>query len=553
MSSAKLSRRRFLIAAGSGAGVILAACAQPTPAPAPKPAEKPAAAPTAVPPAAAPAATKAPDPTKAPAPAARPKLNYSMFVMSAQDPAANPDSTIQKDIMDRFNMDLNINWIERFQAKDVYATRFAAGDIPDAFHYEQTGTPLIEQGIVAEVPIATYKKNMPKYFKSLNDYSIMAWLGANYKGKNYGLPLMGPNNLIPFTEGWRLDTLEKVGMSKPPETLAEMEDAMTKAVAQKLHQYGVISRAKDAAQMMFANVFGAYGVFPNHWMERADKSGVDYGIVMDGAKEALTTLQAWHKKNLIHPEFITSGWQQCVNAWCQGKTAVTDVATWYRLYKGGELFDCVVDAGGKIALAYAPKGPKGDFGYPGWGYANPPIRFGKQMATDAAKMAKIMEFWDFASTDKDYAYFIRYGKEGQDSVRDEYGVPQIKKEVDRAKLGTSIGILTPSNIDVWKTFQRKDYDDITKYAKAGPTHQKHVRDLGVFMNPDVTKVAPDLQLLQGKWEVDFISGAQPMSKWNDFVKEYMDKGGKAMTDEANRAYKAMTDDLNAIKKGIEGA
>ena len=158
------------------------------------------------------AAAKAPDPTKAPAPAARPKINYSMFVMSAQDPAANPDSTIQKDIMDRFNMDLNINWIERFQAKDVYATRFAAGDIPDAFHYEQTGTPLIEQGIVAEVPIATYKKNMPKYFKSLNDYSIMAWLGANYKGKNYGLPLMGPNNLIPFTEGWRLDTLEKVGM-----------------------------------------------------------------------------------------------------------------------------------------------------------------------------------------------------------------------------------------------------------------------------------------------------------------------------------------------------
>ena len=52
---------------------------------------------------------------------------------------------------------------------------------------------------------------MPKYFKSLNDYSIMAWLGANHKGKNYGLPLMGPNNLIPFTEGWRLDTLEKVG------------------------------------------------------------------------------------------------------------------------------------------------------------------------------------------------------------------------------------------------------------------------------------------------------------------------------------------------------
>jgi maltose phosphorylase len=33
------------------------------------------------------------------------------------------------------------------------------------------------------------------------------------------------------------------------------------------------------------------------------------------------------------------------------------------LYKGGELYDCIVNAGGKIELAYAPKGPKGKFGY----------------------------------------------------------------------------------------------------------------------------------------------------------------------------------------------
>ncbi len=123
----------------------------------------------------------------------------------------------------------------------------------------------------------------------------------------------------------------------------------------------------------------------------------------------------------------------------------------------------------------------------------------------------------------------------------------------RAELGTSIGILTPSNIEVWKTFQRKDYDDITKYAKAGTTNQKYVRDLGVFMNPDVTKVGPELQLLQGKWEVDFISGAKGMDKWGDFVKEYMDKGGQAMKDEANRAYKTMTGDLDAIKKAIGSA
>jgi putative aldouronate transport system substrate-binding protein len=541
MKSVTLSRRRFLQGAGASAAVLLSACAQPAPAPAP-------AAPTQ-----APAQPAKAEPTKAPPPPARVKINYGLFVMSAQDPAADADSLIQKTLQDRFNVDFNFIWIERFQAKDVYATRFAAGDIPDVFHYEQTGQPLIEQGIVAEVPIGVYKKFMPKYFKALNDYSIMAWLGANYKGKNYGLPLMGPNNLIPFTEGWRLDSLEKIGMTKAPETLVEMEDAMTKAVAQKLHQYGVISRAKDAPQMMFANVFGAYGVFPLHWMERADKSGVDHGITLDGAKEALTTLANWYKKGLIHPEFVTSGWQQCVNAWCQGKTIVTDVGTWYRLYKGGELFDCIVDAGGKIALAYAPKGPKGDFGYHGWGYANPPIRFGKQMVGDNPRIAKMMEVWDVASSDKDLAYFIRYGKEGEHSARDEWGVPQIKKEVDRAKLGTSIGILTPSNIEVWKTFQRKDYDDITKYARAGTTNKNYVRDLGVFMNPDITKVGPDLQLIQAKWEVDFIAGNKGLDKWGDFIKEYMEKGGQAMKDEANRAYKTMSGDLDTIKKAIASA
>ncbi len=564
METKGTSRRSFLRAAAvSLTGAVLAACgATPTPTPVPPtatpvpPTKAPApAAPTNTPAPAAPTATKAP-PTATPVPPTPTKappvtISYGIFVMSAQDPAANADSKIQKWMESTYNVKFNFRWIERFQAKDIYATLFAAGDTPDVFHYEQTGQPLIDQQIVGEVAPATIKKYAPKYFKSINDYNVLAWISSIYKGKCYGWPLMGPNNLWPFTEGWRMDSLSKVGITKAPETLVEWEDALTKIVTQKVHPYGVISRAKDAPQMMFGCIFGAFGTFPNMWIERDDKSGADYGPTLDAAKEAVTLLQSWYKKGLIHPETATSGWQQCVNTWCQGKTAVTDVATWYRLYKGGELYDCVVDAGGKIAMAYPPKGPKGKQGYYGWGYAYPPVRFSKKMAADMTKLGKMLEVYDGVSTDKKAGYFVKYGDEGTDSVRDEWGVPQIKKEVDRAKLGSSIGLLMPMNYEVFESIQRKDYAEITKYAKTNNIN--FIRDLGSFINPDVSKVGGDLNLIQGKWWMNFISGAASMDKWGDFLKEWNDAGGKALTTDAQRAYKSMNDDLNALKDQISKA
>jgi putative aldouronate transport system substrate-binding protein len=563
MESKNQSRRSFLRAAGVAmTGAVLAACgatptATPTKVPptntpvppppatatkAPAAATAAPAAPTAVPPTAVP-----PTPTKPPVVT----ISYGIFVMSAQDPAANADSKIQKWMESTYNVKLNFRWIERFQAKDIYATLFAAGDTPDVFHYETTGQPLIDQKIVGEVAPATIKKYAPKYFKSINDYNVLAWISSIYQGKCYGWPLMGPNNLIPFTEGWRMDSLEKVGITKVPETLVEVEDAFTKIVAQKVHPYGVISRAKDAPQMMFGAIFGAFGTFPNMWIENDDKAGVGYGPTLDSAKEAMTLLQSWYKKGFIHPETATSGWQQCVNTWCQGKTAVTDVATWYRLYKGGELYDCVVDAGGKIALAYPPKGPKGKQGYYGWGYANPPVRFSSKMTADMTKLGRLLEMYDGVACDVKNGYFVRYGDEGVDSARDEWGVPQIKKETDRAKVGTSIGLLMPSNYQVFESIQRKDYADLTKYAKTN--NISFIRDLGAFINPDVSKVQGDLNLIQGKWTMNFISGSASMDKWGDFLKEWNDAGGKALVTDAQRAYKSMNDDLNSLKDQISKA
>ncbi len=564
MESKSSTRRQFLRAAAvSVTAAVLTACgATPTATPVPPTPVPPTATKAPVPPTAAPvapAATAVP-PTVAPptatavpaTPTLAPRLTISMgvFIMSAADPAANADSTIVKFIQDKFNVNINFRWIERFQATDIYATLFASGDIPDTFRYEVSGQPLIDQGIVAEVTPATFKKYMPKYFKALNDYNVMAWVGAISKGKTYGLPLIGPNNLWPFTDGWRLDSLNKVGYTKAPETLVEVEDAYTKILAQKLHPYGVISRAKDAPQMMFGPVFGAHGTFPNMWIENADKSGVTFGGVNDNAKAAQTLLASWYKKGIIHPETATSGWAQCVTTWCQGKTAATDVGTFYRLYKGGELHDCIVDAGGKIAMAPPPKGPNGKFGYYGWGYSNPPVRFGKQMTATNPKLAKLLEMYDGIGTDKDITYNVLYGKEGVDSDRVN-GVPVIRKETDRAKLGTSAGMWFPQTPEVFYSLQTKDYDEITKFARMN--NFSFLRDLGVFINPDISKVQASLNLIQGKWTMNFMSGAVGIDKWADYLKEWNDAGGKALVDDAQRAYKSMNTDLDAVKDQIAKA
>ena len=564
-----LNRRSFLKAAGlTGAAAILAACT-PTPTPTPVPTKAPTAVPTKAPATVAPttAATAAPTkaaatvapttaPTVAPTKAAAAKISLYMTGY-ATPPVPGDNSFLETEFEKEFNVDLKWKLLERQTWREQYATMFAAGDIPDVFGYEYDLSAFIDQGIVAELSLSMVKKNAPKYFDGVKNYSNLAWLSPSYKSKIWGLAQVMPSQLYPFTDGWRKDYLDKAGITTEPVTIEDFEAAMTAMVAKKLTPYGVRTRMKDSLQMCFASIYGAYGTFPLHWIELADKSGAVFGQTTDGAKEALTTIQRWYKAGLIHPESQTSAWTDVVSNWCKGQAGFVDVGTWYRLVKGGELYDCIKDAGGDVIMANAPKGPKGDSGYHGWGYAVPPQRYGIQMQKDTDKFARYMQILDSMSADLTKHIYYRFGREGQEWERDETGAIVIKKGVDEVKQGTKLfQQLFPQSEEAYYAVSRKDLKQLMAKAMAGTTNKKFLRDLGVFMtqvDPDLAKKTPDQANVENKWRAAFITGAQPMDKWGDFLKERADAGGTITDGVAQQAYKRMAEVINAINDAVAKA
>ena len=130
MTTKKLSRKQFLMLAGSGmTAAALAACAQPTPAP--KPAEAPKAAAPA-----APAATQPPAPTKAPAAKAPTTIEFLAWGDTTDGPAweklgpaytaKNPGQVVNVTPV----ADPNNNFYTKLQ------TMFAGGTPPDLASFQ---------------------------------------------------------------------------------------------------------------------------------------------------------------------------------------------------------------------------------------------------------------------------------------------------------------------------------------------------------------------------------------------------------------------------------
>ena len=556
------SRRTFLLSSLSlGAALLGAACggtaSTPTAAP-PRtaaPASPPATATSAAPTAPA-TAVSSPTPAAQTTSAAQPlSFTWANWVLGPVD----ADNDGVKLLKQQLNVDVKLIALERDTYRDQLNTRIAGGDIPDVIQitYADQLQSYSQQGILVEVPFATARQFARNYFEAVNQFSIDAWLASNQGGKNWGLPLMEPSQTHPFTNGWRKDWLDAVGITGIPQTIEEHEEAFAKFVEKdppgngKGHTFGLTLEGKDWADAMASAFYGAYGVFPNMWMALSETE-VQHGITMDGARRALTTLQSWYKKGLIDPEFVSTDSPGMTDAWVRGKVGYTDNCTWYRLIKGGEFYDklMAVNPKAQIAFADAPKGPDGKFGYFNWGYVTAAVTFGKSLQGD--KLGQVLAVLDKIASSVDLATALHWGKEGVHWKRDPdtnavLFIPPYDKPEARSSLGTNFFAVVDPIPAVQATWDRKDLPQLVAKAEAG-----NVKNFVTWINrvipSDVAKQASQLTPIAQKWIVSFISGTKSMDQWGAFLNEWNNAGGKAVTQAANEGYRRMSEIRNSLKK-----
>jgi putative aldouronate transport system substrate-binding protein len=210
-----------------------------------------------------------------------------------------------------FNVDVKII---RATNDEQRTTLFASGEIPDYINIisgiAQLGA-YQNQGILSPIPLEEIKKYMPTHYARGTELDPNMFNYSVIGDENWGLPFISVVGAIPRAPAIRADWLEKVGITKVPATIAELEQAFVAFREQDPDGNGrkdtyALSTCSDAAQyrLFFTSIFGAYGVNPFLWREKSDGT-LEFGFATDDCKEALQLLAKWYKMELIDPEFVT--------------------------------------------------------------------------------------------------------------------------------------------------------------------------------------------------------------------------------------------------------
>ncbi|MGH2557847.1 MAG: hypothetical protein ACRDJH_02190 [Thermomicrobiales bacterium] len=524
MSKSKLTRRTVLQTAGAGAAALGGAALGP--------ARRPAR-----------AAQSSPM-----------KLSLAVFGTGPVD----DDNLFKQTLEERFDVELDLMVFDRQNMKEQINPRIASGEIPDVIMMSDFGmryTDYVEQGVLREVPLDAFKQYMPKYVEATKAFNSLVWFAVQSEEKYWGVPYLQPSQLSPFTDGWRTDWLDAVGITEMPRTIEQFEEAYTKFVQDdpdgngESNTYALTSRGKDAAHWTFASYFGAFGAVPHMWMQQADGT-LKWGGTGEGARQALTLLNDWYNKGLIDPEFVTTDHAQNVQLWANGRIGYVTPSNWYRLIPGGEHYDSVmaVNPEAKVEMAWAPQGPEGKYGYFNWGpLTGGEYFFGNELGDD--RLAQTLEMFEAMLTDPELATLLRYGVEGEHWERDSESnairaIPPYDTPDQRGSLGANIQFVpVPAIQDDWAGNKVEEYT-----AKAKEGNLSFVPYAGLLVPSEVSEAAANLNPMQGQWYLDFVAGSRSLDDWDDFVSEWNGEGGEeliAATNESVQQIEAAHADIDA--------
>lgn len=385
------------------------------------------------------------------------------------------DNLVRQTILERFNIDLQMLGFERGTWFDQINTRVGGGDVPDIIYRDGTTqlNTYVEQGVLREVPYDAIRQSSPNSFAAANAFSADVWLATWNGGANYGLPFMQPSQLRPFTDGWRQDYLDTLGVSKSPETIEEFGDTYRRIATDSpggSPGYGLSLPGRGGVTNSIHQFCMAYGATPVMWMQ-LDHGSFQHGAVTDGTRSALEQLAAWYADGAIDPEFVLTDGLGVTQKWANGTTGYV-TSTWYRLIPGGEHYDALkaVNPDATLTMTSAPKGPDGQFGYMNWGPVTSSLAFGTQV--DDTRLGRILEMLEAINSDPELATLVRFGNEGEHWQRDAetnavLPTADYLNPANRGPLGTNFFAAQVPIPTVQAEQARSDEPDLYMHAEAG--------------------------------------------------------------------------------------
>lgn len=434
----------------------------------------------------------------------------------------------------------------------------ASGEVPDILYQDgqELAASYAERKIIRELPFETAKEYAPHIYRATLSYGREVWLATQVNGANYGLPLMQPNQAAPYSDQWRMDMLMKLGIDRVPETLAEAEEAFSRAILADLNgsgkndTYGLSFRGKDQTERLFSSVFGAFGTLPGRWMLEDEQ--LVWGMMRDEAKEALALLADWYQKGYIDPSFVTT----------DSTTFTRKVANGNMLMNCGALVEDILPPDGvysKLAREKNPKaelvpgpplrGPAGESGYDTRGKAVASLAFGNRLTDERLRLC--LRAVDFLATEDAAAEYVLYGEKGADWEQNPQTNALQSLDPLLPDAGQHLGsYLTgvPAREERWRHPLLTQY---SLFTEAGTLHpeEDYITWAGAFAGSGLYAVKAEADRDFQKNMIDIIVGELPVDAYEESRENWYLEGGAWVTEEMNRAYrqgKLRLDDLYAV-------
>jgi hypothetical protein len=466
------------------------------------------------------------------------------------------NAPIKKFVEEKFNVKLNIWYMDVTKRQELLGAKLAGGEIPDFMTIYSSADlkRFYDEGITISFTQEELEKYMPNYKKLIDEADPNIWKYAKVGDEYLGIPSLNVDGVFSLATAWNKTWLDNVGITKVPETLEEYEEAVYKFRHNDPDKNG----KKDTyglSRSGMTNVYGAYGVYPEFWTERDGK--LVWSGILPETKEALAKLRQWKQDDVIDPEWVigenSGGYWAVSNAFVNGKIGVSSHGSYYHWspeipeynFAGGDnykLFKEATKGQGEIAFGKPPVGPDGKFGNitPGL-VGSTYMAFGKN-AADPVKKHRIMKMWDAFYSDFDLFVKVKYGNEGESWQRGVDGKSIEWKEgytklEEQAKIGGGITFTPFGHPDFsWRVQKEKSIQNSTALFKFDGAGYSNALKSPL---PSEGEYYQSLIKLQQDTFTAIINGDKPLDEFDKFVEEWKKSGGDILTKEANEWYSSL--------------
>lgn len=471
--------------------------------------------------------------------------------------AITENDTVLAWLEEKFDVDINVVFLERDSYADLMGYRLSGGEVPDVFWCETSEmfSNVVSQGFCMEMPLEKVQELIPESYKWLVEFDPGCFSLVTFNGKNYGLPRVNLDGYYSYAPYYRTSWLEKAGYTDGavPMTLDELEEVFYAWKAMDPAELGAEHDIFCLSNTGLLPIFGAFGALPDRFVE--DENGdLVYGAVYSGMKDALELLHKWYNDGLIDPEFIIGENQG--GHWClsvpfeQGYLGFSSSGAFYQLepdydgpegtgYKVGKTLRTFAETYGyeDVTIGWMPTGPDGKKGGDNWGLTTAEaIVFNKDLENDPEKLQKICEIIDCIGSDYETYLKVRLWDLNLDAYTYDplsgFVAPEGYTRADEGSHGNMFNTLQNPYFAMKLNPARYNWaNSMPQFLDGGYPRTK--LPITTASQPEYWSTLEDYRQAQ---YVAFITGERPVEEFDAFVSEWYAMGGEIITEEANEWY-----------------